>query len=173
MPLLIAAMAVSLAPAAAGANDLLNLLPGRGASGVHGAKPSYDRADQRRVPSYRHQSQMSRHQAQRDFQRAQAERAWSQTTVTAPAADNLPVLIRPTMFTYEAALQGVLRIAQGDRVNFHTASRSGFIELLEIAQSGDTTCRRFRQTVRTPAGTEIGYGDACRLRDGAWRFEMK
>ena len=103
--------------------------------------------------------------------RAQAQRAWS-GTVTAPAADRLPVLIRPTVFTYAAALNSVLRIAQGDRVIFRTTTRTGFLELLEITRTSDRTCRQFRQEVRTPKGPEISFGSACRMRDGDWRFSF-
>ncbi|WP_417518500.1 hypothetical protein [Minwuia sp.] len=160
------------APAAM-ANDLLNLLPGASSGAnpgsVYQAKPTYDRADQRRVPQYRHQSQMARHHAQRSQQRAQAERAWSQTVV-APAARSLPTPIRPTVFDYSAALAYVLRIAEGDRVIFRTSGRSGFIELLDITTTGDRICRTFRQSVRTPKGPEVSFGSACRMRDGAWRF---
>lgn len=152
-------------------NDLLRLLPGAGpASQFDRPLPHLQNRDiQRRSPSARHQGQMERHQAARDFQRAQAQRSWSQT-VTAPAADRLPVLIRPTVFSYNAALQSVLRIAEGDRVIFRTTARTGFLELLQINRTGDQTCRQFRQEVRTPKGPEISFGSACRMRDGDWRF---
>lgn len=171
--ILIAALWLIAQVQSAKGNDLLNLLPGKGSSAVIDRPlPHLQNRDlQRRSPSSRHQGQMQRHQAARDFQRAQAQRAWS-GTVTAPAADRLPVLIRPTVFTYAAALDSVLRIAQGDRVIFRTTTRTGFLELLEITRAADRTCRQFRQEVRTPKGPEISFGSACRMRDGDWRFSF-
>ena len=153
----------------AGANELLRLLPGASSGGGQSLTHLRNLDDQRRRPALRHRGQMARLNAQRDFQRRQAERAWS-GTVTAPAADNLPVLVRPTVFSYTAALDSLLRIAEGDRVNFVTAGKSGFIELLKISGNSDRTCRNFRQEVRTPKGPEISYGSACRLRGGQWQF---
>lgn len=152
-------------------NDLLNLLPGVDAGSSQVLPHLKNRDLQRRNASARHQSQMQRHRNARDFQRAQAERAWA-GTVTAPATDKLPVLIQPTVFSYAAALRSVLRIARGDKVIFRTSARTGFLELLEVARTGDRTCRSFRQVVRTRTGSEISFGSACRMRDGDWRFSF-
>lgn len=160
-----------LAALPASASDLLRLLPGGQTGGT-----SFDHLkrldDQRRLPGLRHQSQMSRHKARRDFNRAQAERALSAAPSVGPADRTQATLIRPTVFSYAAALQSVLQIARGDRVIFRTSARSGFLELERITSSGDRTCRHFRQEVRTPDGAEISYGSACRMRGGQWRYDF-
>ncbi|ANK80561.1 MAG: hypothetical protein TEF_06930 [Rhizobiales bacterium NRL2] len=153
------------------ADNALDYLPGGSAGSVHLSKPSYDRADQRRSPALRHNEQMRRYWENRAEQRARAERSYDGVQLAPAPQERLPVVIRPTVFSYSAALENVLRIAVGDRVIFRTAERTGHLELLEIGARADgATCRRFRQEVRTPGGPEVSFGSACRMRGGAWRF---
>lgn len=161
-----------LAALPASANDLLRLLPGAQSGGGSSLDHIKRLDDQRRLPGLRHKSQISRHQARRDFNRAQAERALSAVPNVAPADRTQATLIRPTVFSYTAALQSVLRIARGDRVIFRTTARTGFLELERITSSGGQTCRHFRQEVRTPDGAVVSYGSACRMRGGQWRFDI-
>lgn len=168
-----ALLCLAAAALPAQADNALDYLPGGSAGSVYLSKPSYDRADQRRSPALRHNEQMRRYWENRAEQRARAERSYGDVELApAPAPqERLPVVIRPTVFSYRAALENVLRIAVGDRVIFRTAERTGHLELLEIGAGADgATCRRFRQEVRTPGGPEVSYGSACRVRGGAWRF---
>jgi hypothetical protein len=179
--ILLAAAAALLFAAPAGATDPLSLLPGgspsaKPSAGSPGfsytAKPRYDRADRRRVPQFRHQAQMRRYWERRRAAAVQAARNLDAGITTLPSpGERQRLLIRPTVFSYSAALANVLRIAVGDRVIYRTSSRTGFLLLERIgANAAGETCRYYREEVRVPGGAEIGYGSACRMRDGQWRF---
>lgn len=162
------------------ADGALDYLPGGSAGAAtspgsaYMSKPTYDRAEQRRAPQYRHSEQMRRYWENRAEQRTRAQRSYGGVAAPPPPQERLPVIIRPTVYSYAAALDSVLKIAVGDRVIFRTEARTGRIELLDIGQEPDgLTCRRFRQEVRTPAGAEVSYGSACQMRDGGWRFSME
>lgn len=167
---LIAALAL---PGAASADNALDYLPGGSAGSSHLSRPSYDRADQRRSPGYRHSEQMKRYWENRAEQRERAARSYGGADLPPPPQERLPVVIRPTVYSYAAALDHVLKIAVGDRVIFRTAARTGHLKLLGIeSDDAGRTCRRFSRHVRTAGGEEVSFGSACRVRDGAWRFAM-
>lgn len=151
------------------ANDALRFLPGANPVSRLPVPHMRNLDDQRRLPGLRHQSQMQRHNARRAAQRTQANRARSRI-LSVPAVKTLPTTIRPTAFTYVSALTEILKVAEGQRISFLAARGPGYLELLKVETEGDTTCRRFRQQVRTSKGAEISFGSACRMRDGAWRF---
>ncbi|MEC9347368.1 MAG: hypothetical protein VYB54_14160 [Pseudomonadota bacterium] len=122
---------------------------------------SIGREDARRVPALRHKAQMQRFNAARTRQLD-----FAGASVAAPdPAGLLPVPIRPTVFSYQAALQHLVRVAVGDTVRFQDDSARGALTVLSEAGG----CRRFEQVVSGPHGARTAHGRAC-LDGGSWSF---
>lgn len=135
----------------------------------------------RRIPSVRHADQLARYWERRQRQRAFAganlregsQRPPLPNFATAAPAAGTSVTIRPTVYSYQAALENVLRIAVGDSVRFYEGDRRGSLNLLRTGTGEDgRACRYFRRTITGPDGRQLDFGHACRLRDGSWRFDI-
>lgn len=146
--------------------------------------PAYQRESNRdrirRIPSVRHKDQMARYWERRQRQQALAGTNLKTLGEPLPLADftaaaptvGIGSVIHPTVYSYQAALENVLRIAVGDSVRFHDGGRHGSLSLLRTGKGEDgRTCRYFRRTITAPDGRAVDYGHACRLRDGSWRFD--